>query len=88
MGVACRIILSSVCYLLFYVSVAVSVPVDIYFLYGEIRLVIDILIYIYVLEEDGIGRESALVYLYVWIACFTLRRPVPIFGPGGLLSVK
>ena len=45
-GVACRIILSRVCYLLFYASVAVSVPVDIYFLYGEIRLVIDILIVI------------------------------------------
>ena len=36
----------------------------------------------------GIGRESALAYLYVLSACFILRRPVPIFGPGGLLSVK
>ena len=45
-GVACRIILSCICYLLFYVSVAISVSVDIYFLYGEIRLVVDILIFI------------------------------------------
>ena len=43
--------------------------------------------YMYILE-DGIGRESALAYLYVLVVGFILRRPVPIFGPGGLLSVK
>ena len=43
--------------------------------------------YMYILE-DGIGRESALAYLYVHDVCFILRRLVPIFGPGGLLSIK
>ena len=43
--------------------------------------------YMYILE-DGIGRESALAYLYVHDVCFILRRLVPIFGLGGLLSIK
>ena len=45
-GVACRVMLSSVCWLLFFASVAVFVFVDIHFLCGEIRLVIVILIFI------------------------------------------
>ena len=44
--------------------------------------------YLYVSLVDGIGRESALAYLYVYDVSFILRRAVPIFGPGGWLSVK
>ena len=36
----------------------------------------------------GLAGSRHLAYLYVLFACFILRRPVPIFGPGGLLSVK
>ena len=36
----------------------------------------------------GLAGSRHLAYLYVLVACFIHRRPVPIFGPGGLLSVK
>ena len=36
----------------------------------------------------GLAGSRHLVYLYVLIDDFILRRPVPIFGPGGLVSVK
>ena len=36
----------------------------------------------------GLAESRHLAYLYVLVACFVLRCPVPIFGPGGLLSVK
>ena len=36
----------------------------------------------------GLAGSRHLAYLYVLFACFILRRPVSIFGPGGLLSVK
>ena len=36
----------------------------------------------------GLAGSRHLAYLYVLVDCFTHRRPVPIFGPGGLLSVK
>ena len=36
----------------------------------------------------GLAESRHLEYLYVLVAAFILRRSVPIFGLGGLLSVK
>ena len=68
-------------------TVSVYVVIDGYLLIG-VWLVRFILLPIRILEV-GIGRESAFG-VPICIDCLfpTIRRPVPIFGPGGLLSVK
>ena len=69
-------------------SVSVYVVIDGYLLIG-VWLVRFILIYIYVLiggwDWPGVG-----IGVPICIGCLfpAIRRPVPIFGPGGLLSVQ
>ena len=54
---------------------------------GDVVGVVILLLYVSLVV--GIGRESAFGVPICIVCLFpTIRRPVPIFGPGGLLSVK